>query len=82
MLQPKEYHIALKDLQIFHISLYRHCISAKERQTKFTKYLLDQLKIVLVVDYVMVYKIRDIVRISSTKRTNERILNNVDNGFK
>jgi hypothetical protein len=59
VLQPKEYHIALKDLQISHISLYRHYIGlAKARQRNFTKNLLDQLK--LVVDYVMAYKIRDI----------------------
>jgi hypothetical protein len=59
-------------LQTSHISLYRHYIGlAKAQQRNFTKILLDQLKIVFVVDYIMVYKIRDIVRISSTKQIKE-----------
>jgi hypothetical protein len=58
---------ALKDLQISHISLHPHYIGlAKARQRNFTKNLLDQLK--QVIDYVMEYKIRDIVKISSTKQ--------------
>jgi hypothetical protein len=64
VLQPKEYHISLKDFQ----SSLR--VSAKARKEILEKIFwnLDQLKIVLVVDYVMVYKIRDSVRISSTKQ--------------
>jgi hypothetical protein len=56
VLQPKEYmyHIAHKDYKyLIWISLYRHYIGlAKARQRNFTKNLLEQLKIVLVVDYV------------------------------
>ena len=43
----------------------------KSTSKKFYKNLLDHLKIVLVVDYVMVYKIREIVRISLTKQIKE-----------
>ena len=71
MLQPKEYHICSQrftDISYFTAStLYITTIClAKARQRNFTKNLLDQLK--QVIDYVMEYKIRDIVRISSTKQ--------------
>ena len=46
-------------------------MARKSTPKKFHKNLLGQLKIVLVVDYVMVYKIRNIVRISSTKQMKE-----------